>query len=116
MLPGWGVFTRDAKHLRSDQEICIPPARDALQPIYVTEITRNFPSEILMPFASARCRHSEINLLSSGHLDDSFVSDSTVSVESEENTITEIFAWVYSMEITEETIPDELPTSSGREN
>ena len=116
MLPGWGIFTRDAKHLRSDQEICIPTARDALQPIYVTEITRNFPPEILMPFASARCEQGEINLLSSGHLDDSFVSDSKVSVESEEDTITEIFAWVYTLDITEENIPDELSISSGREN
>lgn len=69
-----------------------------------------------MPFASARCEHGEINLLSSGNLDNSFISDSKVSVNSEENAITEIFAWVYSMEITEENIPDELSLSSGREN
>lgn len=115
-MPGRRFFSRDAKHLRSDQEICIPTARDALQPIYVTEITKNFPSEILMPFASARHEHGEINLLSSGNLDESFLSDSKVSVDSEENTITEIFAWVYSMDIAEENIPDELSMSSVREN
>ena len=65
-----------------------------------------------MPFASARHEHGEVNILSSGNLDESFLSDSQVSVESEENTITEIFAWVYSMEIEEENIPDEVSPSS----
>ena len=101
----------------SDQDICIPTAREALQPIYVTEITKNFPSEILMPFASARHERSEINLLSSGDLDVSSLGDSQISVESEENAITEIFAWVYTMDITDEqNIPDEFSMSSVREN
>jgi len=101
----------------SDQEICIPTAREALQPIYVTEITKNFPSEILMPFASARRERGEINLLSSGNLDESSISNSQITVVSEEDAITEIFAWVYSMEISDEqNIPDKIFMSSVREN
>ena len=101
----------------SDQEICLPTAREALQPIYVTEITKNFPSEILMPFASARQESCEINLLSSGNFDESSLDDPQISVVSEGNAITEIFAWVYSMEITEEqNIPDEISMSSVRDN
>ena len=101
----------------SDQEICIPTAREALQPIYVTEITKNFPSDILMPFASARHELGEMNFLSSGNLDEDFLGDSQISVVSEENAITEIFAWVYSMDITDgQNIPDEFSMSSVREN
>ena len=101
----------------SDQEICIPTAREALQPIYVTEITKNFPSEILMPFASARQERGEINLLSSGNLDEGSIGSSQITVVSEENAITEIFAWVYSMEISdEENIPDEISMSFVPEN
>lgn len=101
----------------SDQEICIPAAREALQPIYVTEITKNFPSEILMPFASARHELGEINLLSSGNLNEGSLGNSQISVDSEENVITEIFAWVYRMDITDEqNIPDGLSTSAVREN
>ena len=117
-LPGRRLFTKAGKHLMSDQEICLPTAREALQPIYVTEITKNFPSEILMPFASARQESCEINLLSSGNFDEGSLGDPQISVVSEENAITEIFAWVYSMEITEEqNIPDEISMpSSVREN
>ena len=117
ILPGGRLFTKAGKHLMSDQEICIPTAREAFQPIYVTEITKNFPSEILMPFASARQERSEINLLSSGNLDKGSLGDSQISVVSEENTITEIFAWVYSMDISDEqNISDEFNISSVREN
>lgn len=116
-LPGRRLFTKTGKHLMSDQEICIPTAREALQPIYVTEITKNFPSDILMPFASARHELGEMNFLSSGNLDEDFLGDSQISVVSEENAITEIFAWVYSMDITDEqNIPDEYSMSSVREN
>ena len=101
----------------SDQEICLPTAREALQPIYVTEITKNFPSEILMPFASARQESCEINLLSSGNFDEGSFGDPQILVASEGNAITEIFAWVYNMEITEEqNIPDEISITSAREN
>jgi len=110
------LFTKAGKHLMSDQEICIPTAREALQPIYVSEITKNFPSEILMPFASARQERGEINLLSGGNFDESPISNSQITVVSEEDAITEIFAWVYSMEISDEqNIPDEIFMSSVRE-
>lgn len=71
-----------------------------------------------MPFASARQESCEINLLSSGNFDEGSLGDPQISVVSEENAITEIFAWVYSMEITEEqNIPDEISMpSSVREN
>ena len=116
-LPGRRFFTRADKHLRSDQEICIPTAREALKPIYVTEITKNFPSEILMPFVSARHELGEMNmLLGNGYQDKCFLSDSRFSVGSEENSIAEIFAWVYSMDMAEENIPDELSTASVCEN
>lgn len=116
-VPGRRLLTKAGKHLMSDQENCLPTAREAFQPIYVTEITKNFPSEILMPFASARQESCEINLLSSGNFDDGSFDDSQISVVSEGNAITEIFAWVYSMEVTEEqNIPDEISMSSVREN
>ena len=102
-FPGRKFFARTRNHLRSDQEICIPTARDALQPIYVSEITRNFPSEILMPFVSARRQLGEINLL--GSRDNCYISDSGLSVDSEES-VADIFAWVYSMDITEDDFPD----------
>jgi len=111
------LFTKAGKHLMSDQEICIPTAREALQPIYVTEITKNFPSEILMPFSSARQERSEINLLSSGNLNEDSIGDSQILVFSEENAITEIFAWVYSMDVNDEqNIPDEFNKSSVHES
>ena len=70
-----------------------------------------------MPFASARQESCEINLLSSGNFDDGSFGDSQISVVSEGNAITEIFAWVYSMEVTgEQNIPDEISMSSVREN
>ena len=102
-FPGHSVFTRVGKHLRSDQEICIPTARDILQPIYVSEITKNFPQEILMPFVSARHEFGEINLL--GNQDSCNLSDSQISMDCEEN-VAEIFAWVYSIDVTEENFPD----------
>lgn len=115
--PGRRLFTKAGKHLMSDQEICIPTAREALQPIYVTEITKNFPSEILMPFSSARQERSEINLLSSGNLNEDSIGDSQILVFSEENAITEIFAWVYSMDVNDEqNIPDEFNKSSVHES
>lgn len=111
-LPGKSCFTRTDQHLRSDQEICIPSAREVLQPIYVTEITRNFPSEILMPFASARNELGEINFFRNGNREKCLLGESDISVDSEQNAITEIFAWVYSMDTTEENFPDDLSATT----
>lgn len=102
-LPGRCFFTRTDDHCASDQEICLPTARDVLQPIYVSEITRNFPSEILMPFASARHELGEINLLV--NRDNCCAGNSQLSLECEEN-VAEIFAWVYNMDIREDNFPD----------
>ena len=103
LFPGRRFFTRAGKHLTSDEEICIPTARAALQPIYVSEITKNFPSEILMPFVSARHQLSEINIL--GSQDSAYLGNSQLSMDCEEN-VAEIFAWVYDMDVTEENFPD----------
>lgn len=103
LLPRRFFFTRTGSHLTSDQEICIATAREAFQPIYVTEITKKFPSEILMPFVSAKHELGEFNLL--GNRRDKHIGDSLLSVESEEN-VAEIFAWVHDMEITEVKAPD----------
>ena len=98
-------FSRKKNHSKSDQEICIPMAREAMQPIFVTEITRNFPSEIFMPFISARQELGEISLL--GDHENSCVSNSQLSMDYEEN-IADIFAWVYKMDIEEEELPDNV--------
>ena len=76
-----------------------------MQPIFVTEITRNFPSEIFTPFISARQELGEINLL--GDHENSCVSNSQLSMDYEED-IAEIFAWVYKMdiELEEKELPD----------
>lgn len=76
-----------------------------MQPIFVTEITRNFPPEILMPFISARQELGEINLL--GDHENSCVNNSQLSMDYEEN-IADIFAWVYKMDIEEEELPDNV--------
>lgn len=76
-----------------------------MQPIFVTEITRNFPSEIFMPFVSARQELGEINLL--GDHENSCDSNSQLSMDYEEN-IADIFAWVYKMDIEEEELPDNV--------
>lgn len=111
-LPGKNFLTRADKHLRSDQELCLPSAREVLQPIYVTEITRNFPSEILMPFASARDELDEIKFFGNGNHDKYLLRESDISADSEENVISEIFAWVYRMEITEEDFSDGLSATT----
>ena len=113
-FPERSYFKRTRKHLRSDQEICIPTAREAMQPIYVSEITRNFPSEILMPFVSARHELGEINLL--GNLDNRCLSDSQLSMDCTEEDVAEIFAWVYSMDITEDNLSNDISDASVREN
>lgn len=97
-LPQQFFFTRTGSHCQSDQEICIQTAREAFQPIYVTDITKKFPSEILMPFVSAKQELGEVNIL--GHRGNPYVSDSCLSVDCEEN-VADMFAWVYDMDVTE---------------
>lgn len=111
-LPGKNFLTRADKHLRSDQEICLPSAREVLEPIYVTEITRNFPSEILMPFASARNELNEIDFFRKGNHDKYLLRESDISPDCDENVITEIFAWVYRMEITEQDFSNDLSATA----
>ena len=84
-------------------EVRIDTARDALQPIYVSEITKNFPTEILTPFASARFEHGEIN--PRGLEGACLLSNSQASVNSAD--VSEIFAWVYSMDIRGDNFSDE---------
>lgn len=81
--------------MTSDEEICIATAREAFQPIYVSEITKKFPSEILMPFVSAKHELGEFNLL--GNRRDKYIDDSLLSVGRDEN-VAEMFAWVYDKE------------------
>lgn len=102
LLPLRFFFKRTGSRLTSDEEICIATAREAFQPIYVTEITKKFPSEILMPFVSAKQELGELNLL--GNRRDKYIDDSLLSLDSDEN-VAEIFAWVYDKE-TEVNGPD----------
>ena len=95
LIPLRFFFKRTGSHLTSDEEICIATAREAFQPIYVNEITKKFPSEILMPFVSAKHELGEFNLL--GNRSDKYIDDSLLSVGSDEN-VAEIFAWVYDKE------------------
>lgn len=95
LLPLRFFFKRTGSHLTSDEEICIATAREAFQPIYVSEITKKFPSEILMPFVSAKHELGEFNLL--GNRRDKYIDDSLLSVDSDEN-VAEMFAWVYDKE------------------
>lgn len=70
-------------------------SRDALRPIYVTEITQNFPENIFLPFVTAkynsrRAKHAES---SEGRTANGFMCSSSVDIE-------EIFAWVYDDDVT----------------
>lgn len=65
-----------------------------------------------MPFASARDELDEIKFFGNGNHDRYLLSESDISADSEENVISEIFAWVYRMEITEEDFSDGLSATT----